>query len=214
MTEKQIAKLVEMGAKRWTKGNKDRLYFSAWTLGLGYAPRTAKSNARHLMIDGEELTITKGNKLAAAKIYIDLTTDEIICDYPEYFETKVNAMIEDTAEKPVEEPAVEAETAEAVETIEAAEAETETIAAPADPSVENTPAGCVCKVVAERYRDGLMQGMREGLVKQLEPNGPCYRIHSMGEVFRYRADRHIKDQSYRPRVDGWDVFFVYFQKVD
>ena len=76
MTEMQIAKLVEMGAKRWTKGNKDRLYFSAWTLGLGYAPRTAKSNARCLMIDGEELTITKGNKLAAAKIYIDLTFNQ------------------------------------------------------------------------------------------------------------------------------------------
>lgn len=216
MTEKQIAKLVEMGAKRWTRGNKDRLYFSAWTLGLGYAPRTAKSNARCLMIDGEELTITKGNKLSAAKVYIDLTTDEIVCDYPEYFEAKVEAMIEETAEKPVEETAAEAaesETAEAVETETIAEAETETIAAPADPSVENIPTGCICKVAAEKCRDSMMQAMRDGTAKRLTPNGPRYKIHSMGEVFRYRADRHTGDQSYNGRVDGWDVFFVYFQPV-
>ena len=207
MTEMQIAKLVEMGAKRWTRGNKDRLYFSAWTLGLGYAPRTAKSNARCLMIDGEELTITKGNKLAAAKIYIDLTTDEIVCDYPEYFEAKVNAMIAETAEKPVEEP-----TAEAVEAVEAVEAEAETSAA-ADPSVEAIPAGCICKVAAEKCRAGMLQAMRDGTAKRLTPNGPRYRIHSMGEVFKYRADRHTGDQSYNRRVDGWDVFFVYFQPV-
>ena len=208
MTEKQIEKLVEMGAKRWTKGNKDRLYFSAWTLGLGYAPRTAKSNARRLMIDGEELTITKGNKLAAAKVYIDLTTDEIICDYPEYFAAKVEAMVAETADKPVEEPAA----AEA-ETIETVEAETaETIAA-ADPSVETIPDGCICKVAAEKCRDSMMQAMRDGTAKRLTPNGPRYKIHSMGEVFRYRADRHTGDQSYNGRVDGRNVFFVYFQPV-
>lgn len=213
MTEKQIEKLVEMGAKRWTKGNKDRLYFSAWVLGLGYAPRTAKTNSRCLMIDGEELTITKGNKLAAAKVYIDLTTDEIVCDYPEYFEAKVNAMLEETAEKPVEAETV-AEAAEAVETETIAEAETETIAAAADPSVEAIPAGwCICKVAAEKCRDSMMQAMRDGIAKQLTPNGPRYRIHSMGEVFRYHADRHVNDKSYDRRADGRDVFFVYFQPV-
>ena len=216
MTEKQIEKLVEMGAKRWTRGNKDRLYFSPWTLGLCNAPRTAKTNSRCLMIDGEELTITKGNKLAAAKVYIDLTTDEIVCDYPEYFEAKVAAMVEETADKPVESEtaaeAAEAETAEAVETETIAEAEAETPAA-ADPSVETIPAGCICKVAAEKCRAGMLQAMRDGIAKQLTPNGPRYKIHSMGDVFRYRADRHTGDQSYNGRVDGWDVFFVYFQPV-
>lgn len=76
MTNEKIKALENKGFKRWTKGDKDRLYIKVWKLP------NVKTNYENgcVEINGEELSRTKSNKVNYASIYIDLADDSIHVD--------------------------------------------------------------------------------------------------------------------------------------
>lgn len=79
MTSEMIEKLEKAGFKRWTKGDKDRLYVNAKELGLelSYYKTGNVSDAKFC---GDSISNSEGRRLHAAKTYIDLTSDTIISD--------------------------------------------------------------------------------------------------------------------------------------
>lgn len=78
MNEKMINDLIDMGAKRWTKGDHDRLYITAEILGLEYESYST-GNVRYAEFKGEQISNSLAREMLASKCYIDLTTGEIVC---------------------------------------------------------------------------------------------------------------------------------------
>lgn len=130
MKQSTIDKLVEMGATRWTKGGKDRLYLNdagREIVGLELA-RYNNGNISCARLDGEVIRTSDGGRIStwAGGAYIDLTTDELVMGtiYAENayyreekmtYAEKISAFIAEleSVEEPVEEPAEEPEAAEA-----------------------------------------------------------------------------------------------------
>ena len=76
MKNEVIMKLINKGARRWTKGEHDRLYIDTDLLGLT-VERYNSGNISYAEFQGEKISNTTAAKLAAVTIYIDLNTDEI-----------------------------------------------------------------------------------------------------------------------------------------
>ena len=79
MNQEMISKLESMGGKRWQKGNMDRIYFNAATLGLTctYHKTGSISSA---MFGDEEISNNHAGKLKAAKTYVDVERQQIVSD--------------------------------------------------------------------------------------------------------------------------------------
>lgn len=80
MTDKMIAKLESKGARRWSKGSADRLYFRATMLGLELAYYKT-GNIRDASFRGRGLSNSEGGRYKAASTYVDLKTGEVVSDY-------------------------------------------------------------------------------------------------------------------------------------
>ena len=129
MKQSTIDKLVEMGATRWTKGGKDRLYLNdagREIVGLELV-RYNNGSISCARLDGEVIRNSDGGRIStwAGSAYIDLATDELVMgtiyaetayyrDAKVPYAEKISAFIADleSAEE-VEAPAEEPEAAEA-----------------------------------------------------------------------------------------------------
>ena len=79
MTENRINELVEKGFNRWTKGNFDRLYINASTLGLE-CEYYKTGNINHAYFNGEHISNCEAYRMKAAKTYIDIKTEKLYSD--------------------------------------------------------------------------------------------------------------------------------------
>ena len=79
MTNEKIKALENKGFKRWTKGDKDRLYIKAWNLP-NVKTIWKKNGKKCVEINGEELSYTKSSEVNYSSIYIDLADDSIHVD--------------------------------------------------------------------------------------------------------------------------------------
>lgn len=73
MTDARIQKLEQIGFKRWTKGNMDRLYINAEQLGLDCAYYKT-GNISGADFKGERISNSEAYRMKAAKTYIDIKT--------------------------------------------------------------------------------------------------------------------------------------------
>ena len=75
LTDTQIAKLIEMGGKRWIKGNMDRIYFNCSALDCEFEYYKT-GNIHTAYHKGERMSNSDGYRCKAAKSYIDVKTGE------------------------------------------------------------------------------------------------------------------------------------------
>ena len=78
-TEKLITALEERGFKRWTKGDKDRMYIDAEKLGLK-VQKYGSGAVKHAEWDGEKISNREGAAMLHAKTYLDLTDMSVHSD--------------------------------------------------------------------------------------------------------------------------------------
>ena len=83
LTQEQIEKLINAGASRWTKYERDRLYIKklADLIGLSYT-RYNSGNVSSAELNGEAISNSECNRILAAldKAYIDLKTNTVYID--------------------------------------------------------------------------------------------------------------------------------------
>lgn len=83
LTQDQIQRLINAGANRWTKFERDRLYIKklADLIGLSYT-RYNSGNVSSAELNGEAISNSECNRILAAldKAYIDLKTNTIYID--------------------------------------------------------------------------------------------------------------------------------------
>lgn len=83
LTQDQIQRLVNAGANRWTKYERDRLYIRRLTdlIGLSYT-RYNSGNVSSAELNGESISNSECNRILAAldKAYIDLKTNTVYID--------------------------------------------------------------------------------------------------------------------------------------
>lgn len=78
-TEKLITALGEKGFKRWTKGDKDRMYIDAEKLGLKVL-KYGSGAVKHAEWAGEKTSNRRGASMLHAKTYLDLTDISVHSD--------------------------------------------------------------------------------------------------------------------------------------
>lgn len=83
LTQEQIERLINAGASRWTKYERDRLYIKklADLIGLSYT-RHNTGNVSSAELNGETISNSECNRILAAldKAYIDLKTNTVYID--------------------------------------------------------------------------------------------------------------------------------------
>lgn len=83
LTQEQIERLINAGASRWTKYERDRLYIKrlADLIGLSYTKYNT-GNISSAELNGETISNSECNRILAAlnKAYIDLKTNTIYID--------------------------------------------------------------------------------------------------------------------------------------
>lgn len=83
LTDEQIERLVNAGASRWTKYERDRLYIKrlADLIGLSYTKYNT-GNISSAELNGETISNSECNRILAAldKAYVDLKTDTVYID--------------------------------------------------------------------------------------------------------------------------------------
>lgn len=79
LTEFEITALEAKGFKRWTKGNMDRLYINASTLGLE-CDYYNTGNVKHAEFQGHSISNCEARRMKAAKTYIDVKTGTVHSD--------------------------------------------------------------------------------------------------------------------------------------
>lgn len=83
LTQDQIERLVNAGASRWTKYERDRIYIKrlADLIGLSYTKYNT-SNISSAELNGEAISNSECNRILAAldKAYIDLKTNTVYID--------------------------------------------------------------------------------------------------------------------------------------
>ena len=124
MSEKDIAKLLEAGGKRWSKYGKDRIYIDVETLGLevSYYKTGNVSNAAW---QGEGISNNDARRLLGSKVYVDcadgslhVSTDFYIYDEPMKLENVAAKFVENALKADEEE--AEADAIMTAENLEAA----------------------------------------------------------------------------------------------
>lgn len=85
LSEKQIEELEAKGAKRWTKGTMDRLYFNATSYGIEYDRYKSGniSQSRYIDKDGEDhgLSHAACGRILAAKLWVDVADGKLYSKY-------------------------------------------------------------------------------------------------------------------------------------
>lgn len=83
LTQEQIERLINAGASRWTKYERDRLYIKrlADLIGLSYT-KYKTGNISSAELNGEAISNSECNRILAAldKAYIDLKTNTVYID--------------------------------------------------------------------------------------------------------------------------------------
>ena len=83
LTQDQIERLINAGASRWTKYERDRLYIKklADLIGLSYTKYNT-GNISSAELNGETISNSECNRILAAldKAYIDLKTNTVYID--------------------------------------------------------------------------------------------------------------------------------------
>lgn len=79
MTEENIKELERLGFKRWTKGNMDRMYVNASTLGLE-CEYYKTGNISSATFCGERVSNCQARSMKAAKTYVDVSNGSIHSD--------------------------------------------------------------------------------------------------------------------------------------
>ena len=79
LTEERINELVKMGFTRWTKGNYDRLYINASTLGLD-CTYYKTGNISGATFGDHSISNAEARRMKAAKTYIDVKTGKAYSD--------------------------------------------------------------------------------------------------------------------------------------
>lgn len=83
LTQDQIERLVNAGASRWTKYERDRIYIKrlADLIGLSYTKYNT-GNISSAELNGEAISNSECNRILAAldKAYIDLKTNTVYID--------------------------------------------------------------------------------------------------------------------------------------
>lgn len=113
LTDAQIEKLLEAGAKRWTKYEKDRLYLRdiEEAIGLQYS-RYNTGNISHSTLNGEEISHAQCQRILDAldKAYIDLKEECISVDGREEVIEIIIAAVEEIIANVEEDEVVEEKT--------------------------------------------------------------------------------------------------------
>lgn len=78
--EIMIKKLVAAGARRWRKGDMDRLYISYDVLGYGYE-KFNTDDVCSARLNGERISISEMYRVLAAKTYVDTKTMKVHSNY-------------------------------------------------------------------------------------------------------------------------------------
>ena len=80
LTDTQIEKLVQIGARRWTNYGKDRLYVTEQMIGLD-VDRYNSGNISYAELNGEHISNSYARDLVSAinRAYIDIDTGAIVC---------------------------------------------------------------------------------------------------------------------------------------
>jgi len=71
-------KAATKGFARWTKGDKDRLYFNIADNGTLDIDRYKSGNIHHAYLDGEKISNSRANRILATRAYLDLKTGETV----------------------------------------------------------------------------------------------------------------------------------------
>lgn len=114
--EKLITALEERGFKRWTKGDKDRMYIDAEKLGLK-VQKYGSGAIKRAEWDGEKLSTRAGAAMLHAKTYLDLTDMSVHSDDSGLFAAaeaiieEIRASLEEEEKKEEKETAMLTDTA-------------------------------------------------------------------------------------------------------
>lgn len=73
-------KAANKGFTRWTKGDKDRLYFNIADNGILDIDRYKSGNIHHAYLDGEKISNSRASRIIATSAYLDLKTGETFID--------------------------------------------------------------------------------------------------------------------------------------
>ena len=115
-TEKLITALEEKGFKRWTKGDKDRMYIDAEKLGLK-VQKYGSGAVKHAEWDGEKISNREGAAMLHAKTYLDLADMSVHSDDGELLAAaeaiieEIRASLEEEEKKEEKEAAMSTTTA-------------------------------------------------------------------------------------------------------
>lgn len=78
LTEEQVRALIAKGFSRWTKYDKDRLYFDLEKAGLMEIDRYKRSGRiSYSEFQGEEISHSLASKLLGVKVWIDVQTGKM-----------------------------------------------------------------------------------------------------------------------------------------
>lgn len=126
MNDKMIAKLESKGFNRWTKGNMDRLYINAQTMGLTVRYHKTGTVAEAYW-NGERISNGEARRMMSAKTYIDLKDGSLHSDnyWCDTLKDAAQALIDEVTAEIVAEEKAESEKVQAVEETEAEEAREE-----------------------------------------------------------------------------------------
>lgn len=124
MDERDIAKLLAAGGKRWSKGGKDRIYIDATTLGLE-VERYGTGSVRSAEWQGESISNADARRLLSSKAYVDCADGSLHVDTDFYDTYNEQMRLENVAAKFVEdaladEGEAQADAIMAAESLEAA----------------------------------------------------------------------------------------------
>ncbi|WP_222842701.1 hypothetical protein [Limosilactobacillus fermentum] len=77
LTEEQVRALIAKGFSRWTKYDKDRLYFDLEKAGLMEIDRYKSGRISYSEFQGESISHSLASKLLGVKVWIDVQTGEM-----------------------------------------------------------------------------------------------------------------------------------------
>ena len=77
ITDTQVARLEELGGRRWTKEGKDRVSFDMESLGLD-VERYRSGNVRSAELGGVGISNAEANRILRCKAYVDVATGEAV----------------------------------------------------------------------------------------------------------------------------------------
>lgn len=81
MTEQMIAKFEDAGAKRWTKGDYDRLYINAGVLGYTYQKYNTGNIKSAKSPNGVDISNSEMYRVLNAKTYVDVKDGSVHTNY-------------------------------------------------------------------------------------------------------------------------------------